>query len=550
VRCLLLLSILFATQLSSIDTLLQTRPDSALTLLLDESLDEPYYQLLLSEALYKNDYQQANRDDLLDAVAYFDSIGDPFLSARAHYINGVGYYEMDSLVAACAEYLKALEIMETHFKEKELVGYKAKFMALGYTRLCRLFTDQYLHLQAIGFARKAYVYYKKQDPTFWHSAWALNKIGLNYEMMEQLDSSTYYYQKAVTAIVDTNSLIFRDICAHQVLIDYKKGNPAEKALYRLKYLLTQSETRNEYYARCSAVGEVYFHEKEYDSATIYLRRLFEGNANISLKKQAAELLVEIHREKGALMEALPYADYLVPFANLSENQGFIKSQLVDVYQSYAQRREDYIYQLHVNRNRRRAIVIIEWFVAGLIFFAILFLFRTKQLKNERQEHKIKHAALAGRLKQSNAALKKERETKVKMPLPVNTNQDPDIDFKDETICRHILSVCNDKKNPIKSNLPVTAYTDLALTHKQEAQLKDAVNRHYGLLFENLKSLYPELKRKDLLYCYLCLLGLDNSQIAVMTQLSYRTIWDREKRLQKIFGTDNKVSVVLYGFLIS
>ena len=131
-------------RLVAIDTLMQSRPDSALTLLMDTTLQGPYYQLLLSEALYKNDYAQANRAELLDAMAYFDSIGDPFLSARCHYMNGVGYYEQDSVVSACAEYLKALEIMEEKFGEEELVGYKAKFMALTNTHLCSLFSNQYM----------------------------------------------------------------------------------------------------------------------------------------------------------------------------------------------------------------------------------------------------------------------------------------------------------------------------------------------------------------------------------------------------------------------
>ena len=83
------------SELASIDTLMQCCPDSALTILLDTSFDEPYYQLLLSEALYKNDYQQANRTELLAAMAYNDSLSgrdgvhtvstnDAFLAARCH----------------------------------------------------------------------------------------------------------------------------------------------------------------------------------------------------------------------------------------------------------------------------------------------------------------------------------------------------------------------------------------------------------------------------------------------------------------------------------
>ena len=152
--------------LENIDSLMWEQADSALKVMLEfagseaaDSMDvfEGYYcQVLVAELLFKNDYKQSNRTEVLKAVGYFDSIvgmdgadardkadargasvrkRDAFLAARAHYINGVGYYERDSLIEACGEYLNALRMMEGHFEEKVLVGHKARFMALTYNRL-------------------------------------------------------------------------------------------------------------------------------------------------------------------------------------------------------------------------------------------------------------------------------------------------------------------------------------------------------------------------------------------------------------------------------
>ena len=130
-------------ELSTIDSLMWENPDSALTVMIEfaaspeaDSLSEfegHYCQVLIAELLYKNNYAQSNRTEVLKAVGYFDSIVDAFLAARAHYINGVGYYERDSLIEACGEYLCALRIMERNFGKKELVGKKARFMALTYS---------------------------------------------------------------------------------------------------------------------------------------------------------------------------------------------------------------------------------------------------------------------------------------------------------------------------------------------------------------------------------------------------------------------------------
>jgi len=186
--------------LQAIDSLMWQQPDSALACLLpwfdtcrdaihcvSTTYDRHYAHLLLAELLYKNYYAQSNRAELRQAVAYYDSLTstlsntptlrsrhcglDPqssnpsdslfFLAARAHYINGVGHYEADSLVEACTEYLKALETMEGHFAEKALVGKKARLMALMYTHLTDLFSNLYLHEQAIFFGKEALEYYRK-----------------------------------------------------------------------------------------------------------------------------------------------------------------------------------------------------------------------------------------------------------------------------------------------------------------------------------------------------------------------------------------------------
>ena len=117
--------------LQAIDSLMWQQPDSALLALMAYEGDASEYnhhyaQLLTSELLYKNYYAQTNRPELQQAVAYFDSlmqVSEPqrslslskgrsasakttaFLAARAHYINGVGYYENDSAVQACTEYI-------------------------------------------------------------------------------------------------------------------------------------------------------------------------------------------------------------------------------------------------------------------------------------------------------------------------------------------------------------------------------------------------------------------------------------------------------------
>ena len=275
-------------ELCAIDSLMWHQPDSALAYLLpyfDTCVDAKfcvstataynrhYAHLLLSELLYKNDYAQTNRTELLQAVGYFDSLmmvdgasaqNIAFLDARAHYINGVGYYENDSMVEACKEYLKALEVMEDRFGEKELVEKKVQFVALTYTRLSMLFSDVYLHEQAIFFAQVSISYYHKTKVASWFLSRMLSEIGGQYDMMNQLDSAKHYYRNAAIALNDTNSLVYRDIATHQAYLEYEISNQADTAIKALSYYLSISNSLEEYLVRASVIGEIFYHEKQYD----------------------------------------------------------------------------------------------------------------------------------------------------------------------------------------------------------------------------------------------------------------------------------------------
>ena len=173
--------------LSAIDSLMWQQPDSALAVMMKfaerretDSLDEfngHYCQLLVSELLFKNNYAQSNRTELMAAMDYFDSLcccrdaarhvstDVAFLNARTHYMNGVGYYEHDSLPEACAEYLHTLRIMENRFAENELVGKKARFMSLTYNRLMDLFSFRLMQEPAIYCGKQSLHYDEIEPPT-------------------------------------------------------------------------------------------------------------------------------------------------------------------------------------------------------------------------------------------------------------------------------------------------------------------------------------------------------------------------------------------------
>ena len=586
-------------ELSAIDSLMWQRPDSALSCLLpyfdtccrdvsrnvsgnindvlagdvsgnvSTTHDCHYANLLLAELLYKNDNPQLNRAELLQAVDYYDSLyactdvarnvsTNAFLDARAHYINGVGYYERDSVVEACAEYLKALEVMEDSFDEAEIIGNKANLMALLFAHLTDEFSDQYLHEQSIYFGKKSLKYFKKYDAISWNVSWVLNEIGSHYDVLGDYDSAGYYYNLGLFLLSDTNNLNYRDLTTRLAFLSYKKEKDPILSLNQLFSMLSQAESKQEFISRCLTIGEIYYHEKEFDSAWLYLNNVYDQSQNIGAKKQAAEWLVEICKAQNNMQDMHKFAEFLVPFANQEENNSGTRSQLTELYNRFKQKELEQ--RQHHEKNKQATLTLLVFGGMLIVILFVIFLYRKNkqskqklesQMEIERHSHKMQQAALAGRLKRSNAALKEQDKKVIIAPTNSSVNKQIVVEkYAEEPICRQILDVCNDKNKPIKSSVPVSAYKDIALSDAQKAQLKEAAIRHYSELFNELKRKYPELKEKDLFYCYLCLLGLDNVQIAAMTQLSYRTIWEREKRLQQLFHTEDKMAIILNEILIA
>ena len=351
--------------LSQIDTLMWHQPDSALTVMMEfagspeaDSLNEfegHYCQLLIAELLFKNDYGQSNREEVLKAVGYFDSIvgmdgadargaslqRDAFLAARAHYINGVGFYERDSVVEACEEYLKALEIVETHFPGIETqdvaslqVEHLPRFMDLTYCRLAELFSDQFMQEPAIVCCKKALAYKRIEPVPQLFYCRSLEFLGRQYSKLNLYDSAAYCFDEALRLLPDTNNLVYRDVVSQYALLKYETEEDGESFIQDLKCMMAQAADESERLTRYLTIGAIYMDKGLNDSALKYLTPVFMyKDDDISVKK-AARCLREIYQSKGDTEKAAQFAMYQAENESLERESNALASRLNDMFQSH------------------------------------------------------------------------------------------------------------------------------------------------------------------------------------------------------------------------
>ena len=583
------LQINVSPELAAIDSLMWRQSDSALTLLLPwfdtccmdaarhistATVYNRYYaHVLLSELLYKNYCEQTNREDLLLAVDYFDSLccrdvsgnvsTTAFLDARAHYINGIGYYEHDSLAEACAQLLKALEVMESHFEEKELVGNKARFMALTCTRLTNLFSNDYLQEQALYFGKLSLKYYQKYDADPSHIAWILNELGFAYYMMEQLDSSNYYYSCAMDILPDTIHQTFRDIAARQTLLSYKKDHQPEKSvavLHRLAYLAVSERER---LARYLAIGDIYYYEGQFDSAWFYLKQVYDNTSAPDSRMLAAERLQEISIKNGDTLKTKEYALARSQYVTVKDKDGKLHSTLTGLCQQYEQNKQEIQHRLKVQKAKRQwgtVLGIVLALAAVVSVFLTLSRKRNKRLQTEKEDvgrlleterhtHKMQQAALAGRLKKSNEELRdvsmQLEQTLAKTP---SESMPPDdyASYVNSAICQYIVGVVHEQQ--FKSKMDYLVYKDSALSKEQLLSLRDAAEKHLPRFVSQIRKQFSRLTESDMDYCYLFLLGLSEADVSALMQRAYTTVCDRSRKISRIIGANDSLYQALRGRL--
>ena len=362
-------------ELLYIDSLMWYHPDSAFwhigryfkpngdnvsTISTRTEYNRRYAYLLLAELLFKNHYPQTCRENLLRSVGYFDSLmmvdtsgADAFnaslrafLAARAHYMNGVGYYEHDSVIEAYNEYIRALEIVENHFPIVETlratslqVNHIPRFMMLVYCRLGGLFSDQYMQEPAIYCFKKALILNKLEPVAPDNYSNLLFHVGFQFDKMQQWDSALYYYDEALQQLPDTNRAMYRTLMSYKANINYRSGEGVEPAVNDLKRIARQGNPQ-EKPTHFFLIGQIYYAASQNDSALVYLTTAFEQSRDSETKTLAAKYLHDIYHSRGDTLKAAQYAVYHAENTEQERVKMAQVSQLNELFQKRLQQERE------------------------------------------------------------------------------------------------------------------------------------------------------------------------------------------------------------------
>ena len=332
-------------------------------------LSVDYYesQIRKADSLYKNYLPQSNFEEVKAAMEFFDSIRNEKLAirnygrrkaipnstflipnyqcAKAHYYHAVGLTEKDDIVGACKHYLIALEIMEEMMaNEKRLKAKgnkysidnpddyeKIRFVYLIHTRLGESFYEAISCEMSLLNYKKA-LYYSVISNNDISTARTIKCIGHTFQLSNIADSALYYYNKSLNSSIDVINKLDVEKCIAQILFNKGEKDSAYMLLKKNLHLIND----NIKYSYHFTLGNMFYIDKEYDSALYYLEKSLDKNI-ITQKIAFTTKLSSIYDSLGNYEKRAYYDNISSKLLINNTNKGIDKSRLQTLYDEYNER---------------------------------------------------------------------------------------------------------------------------------------------------------------------------------------------------------------------
>ena len=357
--------------LQQVDSLLEMKPDSALTILKNISVledlpevDKAYYALLLAEATDKNKLPLLPCDSLLNFV--LDYYGDDDREkAVALMYKGRLLAEMDDEKAAIEMNLKALEILQDYPVD-------TKYRRLIYSALGLWYGNYGLNDKALEVLHQSLHYSFDAKDT----AIAYINIGYIYGMRNMQDSAITYQRKAVKYAMRSKDRSMILTSWHNLSICYRHFENVDSAVVYAHKVLQHLSYGNGKADAYYNMGDLYVDLEQYDSARHYLEKSLFLSPSRSIPYWSFAVM---EAELGNFKSAYHYLDTFVMVQDSLDNS----EQLTEVQHLVYKHQTE----LRVKDEQIKSKRIIRWivFVSVIICFVVALIYQRWINKKNNQQ---------------------------------------------------------------------------------------------------------------------------------------------------------------------
>ena len=503
------------------DSLIDARPDSALTLLHSippsalEKGDRMRHRLLTVEAECRNGQMPANDSLLLPVIGYFHRTGDVFWEARGEYNRGCILYQ---------DHRQSGQSLDIFQRVKTLMEQCGNIWWLGRT-----------------YGRMAYIYhsqgmYSQADSLYKETEQLAVQVGDTALWLETLDRRSVHlialgeehYREAETQLLKACQLAHHKLflknkirCMLTLSQLYSYMEDGRRALWFAREAWLQEPDTTRKYMSGLLTGEAYYQLNRYDSAIIWFEKTIACRPSLAVRSAAYMRLADIAEEQGDAEKALAYQKKY----QQTENELTEQSQVTEIRlteQSQAHRQE---------QSQMKRLILICLAAIGALAVCIVLLLGRRARERKRLRGQM-DALMKFWWKEHRALLSAEPsvvEPEVLL-LPFNEPKETHslIDFDD------LVSHLRETELYAKVTRILSyhqSYNDYEehFTVEDQNELLNLINRFTDGFITRLEK-QVSLSEKDLRFCGLHLLGLSTQDIAILLEKDRSGIYKRQKRL--------------------
>ena len=518
--------------LQQVDSLLEMKPDSALTILKNLSVledllevDKVYYALLLAEVTDKNKLLLLPCDSLLNfALDYYGD--DDREKAVALMYKGRLLAEMDDEKAAIEMKLKALEILLDYPVD-------TKYRRLIYSALGLWYGNCELNDKALEVLHQSLHYSFDAKDT----AIAYINIGYIYGMRNMQDSAITYQRKAVKYAMRSKDRSMILTSWHNLSICYRHFENVDSAVVYAHKVLQHLSYGNGKADAYYNMGDLYVDLEQYDSARHYLEKSLFLSPSRSIPYWS---LAVMEAELGNFKSAYHYLDTFVMVQDSLDN-----SELLTEVQHLVYKHQT---ELRVKDEQIKSKRIIRWivFVSVIICFVVALIYQRWINKKNNQQALYRQSLQYAHEKQDMMQQRIEENELTLALLQDRENQNLDeIDKKERLIAqlkqeklelrtwtfwqtpiyKKVMSLSEQKEVDKKARK--------VMTDVEREKLKKTVFEIYADYISPLQAQYSQLTEDDLLV--LCLQEAGISPLAISLCFGHTdtvALNQRKSRLKK------------------
>ncbi len=591
----------------------KTQSKDSATLCLCDSASYYESQIRKADSLYKNYLPQYNFEEVKAAMEFFDSYQPSAISgqrwrlfgketddgnrliaesrqltaAKAHYYHAVGLTEKDDIVGACEHYLIALEIMkdddiikslrDTKTQRRKVLKKqrndektlcdsvtlrlcdsnkedyeKIRFVALIYNRLGRLFYNESFCDLAIIKYRKA-ISYVKLIKDFSFEANLMKELANSYQLSNNADSALSYYKKSLKTSCNPSNKLDIDKSIAQIM--YLNKGERDSAIMMLRSNLNKIHDEKVKYSYHFVLGNIFYHNKNYDSALYYLKE----NLDDSIINNKIAFTTKL----SAIYDSIKDYEMRSYYDNLSSklfknniNKEIDKSKIQALYNNYNERKTEKTRMESKTRSRR--ITIIACLTAFIMVVLIIVYIK---YNHRKQSNKLKTVIddCVNRIDNYSKDIENKNIIISQKEKLISDYQKTN-DKKDKIIDKQKKEIDRIKIRISKKNVNIEAYyaSDIckkilsrknndfsSLKEDELALLLKSADEHLDNISERLRNKFPSLNKNDIYTICLLILNVEKGKLQYLLSKDRKTIWNRLNKIKSLMNVDENHDLFLH-----